>query len=159
MDTNEHGLYIIKDTYFERFKSSHWMQNKNEKRPHYYALRGNDGILWMIPLSTKVENYKAKILKEEQRRGVGNCIYYHIGKIASNERAFLIGDMFPVTEQYIKNPFTISGVPYIVKNAPLNSVLYSKAMRFLALVEQGKIKSRTNILGIRKKLRQDLNRH
>ncbi len=39
MNLIEHGVYFVKDQYFEDFPSEHWMFNKGEKRPHYYALK------------------------------------------------------------------------------------------------------------------------
>lgn len=145
----EHGLYSVKDQYFRDFRSPYWMDNKNEHRPYYYLLKDRDGILWVIPLSSQTENYRAKIQREEQKRGTGNCVYYHIGKVASIDRVFLIGDMFPVDESYIKAPFTIGPVHYISRDRKLNSALYSKAMRYLKLVERGVMKSRNDIMGIK----------
>ena len=33
MNLIEHGVYFVKDQYFEDFPSEHWMFNKGEKRP------------------------------------------------------------------------------------------------------------------------------
>lgn len=145
-----HGLYTVKGKYFSDFKRPYWMDNKNEHRPYYYLLKDNDGILWVIPLSSQTNNYAMKIQKVEQSRGSGNCLYYHIAPIASIDRVFLIGDMFPISEDYIKAPFTIDRRHYISRNKRVNSVVQSKAMRFLKLVEQGKIKSRNDIMGIKR---------
>ena len=147
-----HGLYSICDTYFQDFKNPYWVDNKNEKRPYYYLLKDSDGIMWVIPMSSQAEHYRVKIIREEQKRGVGNCLYYHIGLIANIERVFLIGDMFPIDQSYIKAPFTIGPTHYIVKNKNLNNALHSKAMRYLKLVESGKISSRNDIMGIKKVL-------
>ena len=92
---------------------------------------------------------KREIENIEKRRGRGNCTYYHIGKIATKERVFLISDMFPITSEYIKNPFFIGQIHYIVKDESLNRVIYSKAMRYLSLVEGEKISSRNDIMGIK----------
>lgn len=148
----EHGLYSIKDQYFKDFQRTHWMDNKNERRPYYYLMKDRDGIFWVIPLSSQTENYQAKIDREEKKRGAGNCLYYHIGKVASKDRVFLIGDMFPIDESYIKAPFTISSVHYVSRNKNLNAAIYSKAMRYLKLVECGVMKSRNDILGIKRLL-------
>lgn len=66
----EHGLYFVKDQYFDDFPSKHWMLNKGEKRPHYYALEDPSGLIWLIPMSSQVENYKRKIQKRK-KNGVG----------------------------------------------------------------------------------------
>lgn len=143
------GLYTVKDEYFAEFKREHWVDNKNEKRPYYYLLRDSEGIDWVIPMSTQIDNYKKKIQREEEKRGKGKCIYYHTGVVASVERVFLIGDMFPISEEYISAPFTIKGRHYVSGNKKLNAELHSKAMRYLKLVEQGVMKSRNDILGIK----------
>ena len=128
------------------------MDNKNERRPYYYLMKDQDDIFWVIPLSSQTENYRAKIEREEKKRGKGNCLYYHIGKVASIDRVFLIGDMFPIDGSYIKAPFTISSVHYVSRNKKLNAAIYSKAMRYLKLIECGAMKSRNDILGIKRLL-------
>jgi len=145
-----HGLYSVKEKYFSDFKKPYWMDNKNEKRPYYYLFKDSDGIDWLIPMSSKTENYQAKIERIEAKRGKGNCLYYHIGLIASKQRVFLIGDMFPVDKSYVKAPFTIGPAHYVVRDRKLNNVLYSKAMRYLQLVEDGQMKSRNDIMGIKR---------
>lgn len=147
-----HGLYTVKDQYFKDFQRPYWVDNKNERRPYYYLLKDWDDISWLIPMSTQAKNYQAKITRIEEKRGIGNCVYYHIGKVASIDRVFLIGDMFPVDESYIKAPFIIGSVHYISRDRKLNSIIYSKAMRFLKLVGRGAIKSRNDIMGIKKEL-------
>ncbi len=79
-------------------------------------------------------------------------MYYHIGKVASIDRVFLIGDMFPIDESYIKAPFTIGLIHYISRDKKLNAALYSKAMRYLKLVETSVMKSRNDIMGIKRVL-------
>ena len=147
-----HGLYLVKSKYFLDFKRPHWVDNKQENRPYYYLLKDKDGIPWVIPMSSQVENYKEKIERVEKNRGVGNCLYYQIGVVTSKERVFLIGDMFPICEEYIKSPFKIGHSHYVSRDKKLNSELYSKAMRYLRLIEQGVMKSRNNILDIKKEL-------
>ena len=146
------GLYSVKDQYFQDFGRGYWVDNKNEKRPYYYLIEDTDGVHWVIPMSSQINNYKRKISQIEQKRGAGNCLYYHTGKIASIERVFLIGDMFPISQDYIKAPFTISAVHYIVRDKKLKREIRTKAMRYLKLVEQGVMKSRNDIMGIKQAL-------
>lgn len=147
-----HGLYTVKDRYFTEFGKGYWVDNKQEGRPYYYLFRDADGIDWVIPISSQVENYKRKIEREEQKRGKGNCVYYHIGIIASKERAFLIGDMFPVDMQYIKAPYMISARHYVSQNKMLNAALHRKATKYIKLVETGVMQSRNDIMGIKREL-------
>ena len=152
MQLVQFGLYRVKEYYFKDFGKGYWMDNKQEGRPYYYMFKDSDGVMWMIPISSQVENYKRKIERDEEKHGKGNCIYYHIGIVASEERVFLIGDMFPVTQKYIRSAFTINKVPYVSKNKKMNSELRTKAMKFKRLVETGVIKSRNDIIGIKQAL-------
>ena len=152
MQLQEHGIYIVKDTYFNEFASAGWMWNKKESRPHYLALKDSSGLFWMIPMSSKTESYKAKISRVETQRGAGNCLYYHIGIIAGKERAFIISGMFPVTAEYINHSYTINHIPYIVSDKSLVRELNSKMRRYLRLLEQGVMGDTNHVLDIRKKL-------
>ena len=144
------GLYKLKDSYFEKFSSKFLIQNKSEKRPFYCAIRSADGIIWFIPLSTQVKSYK--LIIEEDKEKYGNCLYYHIGRIAGRERVFLIGNMIPVKIEYIRSAFTIKGVPYIVKDKALIKAIMTKAKRYLSLVKAGKLRPNLDILKIQSKL-------
>lgn len=146
------GLYIISDQYFADFPNDRHMDNKGEARPHYYAVQDSDGIYWMIPLSTKVEKYRTKIAATESIHGNGSCVMYCIAPIHGQDRAILICDMFPVTEQYILRPYTIGGVPYVVRNKNIQKAIRTKAMRYLSLVKRGVLTSPLNILVTKQQL-------
>ena len=154
MEIKEHGLYVVSDSYFTDFPSEHWMWNKGQNRPHYYALRDGSGMMWLIPLSSKVENYKAKIAREEARRGQGKCLYYYIGRAAGREQAFIICDMFPVTEKYIVKPYTLGNIAVVVPSAKLNRELNNRARNYLRLLELHKMKDLNNVLQIREQLKK-----
>jgi len=153
MELYKNGLYNIYDKYFTDFKSKFFMDNKSENRPYYYLFKDEDNILWVIPLSTQIENYKDKINRDENLHK--QCIFYHIGKIGGNDRVFLIGNMFPVTAEYIKKPFTISGTPYIVKDKNLISEINKRAKRYLSLVKQGKLQPNVNIMEIKNEFKNN----
>lgn len=146
------GLYIISDQYFSDFPNERYMDNKKESRPHYYALKDNDGTFWMIPLSSKVEKYRIKIEAIEKEHGPDSCILYCLVPIHGTERAVLICDMFPVSEKYILRAFTIDGIPYVIQNKNIQKVIRKKAMRYLSLVKRGILKSPLDILGTKNKL-------
>lgn len=151
----ENGLYTIKDKFFQDYAGEPpypYMHNDKECRPYFYLFKDKDGVLWVIPMSKQVDTYKRKIARIEATRGKGNCIFYHTGIIAGIERAFSIGDMFPVTEEYIKAPFTIGPNHYVVRDEKLLREIRSRAMKFLRLVEQGKVRSDLNIMDTKHRL-------
>lgn len=147
----ECGLYVLRDSYFTDFPDPHLMHNKRG-RPFYYYVKDKDGLLWLIPISSQVEKYKEWIAKIEKRQGRGNCIKFHIGMAIGKERAFCIYNMFPVTEKYIEREFMSVGVHYVVRDEKLNRQLRSKALRFLKLVEDGKIRPPIDLQAIKGKL-------
>lgn len=148
------GLYIIKDEYFSDFPNSKYMDNKGESRPHYYAIRDNDGLFWMIPLSSKVEKFRAKIADVEAKAGAGNCFLFAVAPVAGRERAFVISEMFPVTEEYILRPYTVNGKPFVIQNAGVQKTIRTKALRFLKMVNRGYVKSPLNVMETKAKLLQ-----
>lgn len=146
------GLYIIKDEYFAEFPNPKYMDNKVESRPHYYAIQDNDGLLWMIPLSSKVEKFRAKIMDVEAKSGTGSCFLFAIAPVSGRERAFVISEMFPVTEEYILRPYTVKGKPLVIQNSQTQKMIRTKALRFLKMVNRGLVKSPLNILETKEKL-------
>lgn len=144
------GLYIIKDSFFEDYPSSSYMENKHERRPHYYAIKDRSGLLWMVPLSTQVDKYRRLIQQSEERHG--NCVYYHLAPIYGKTRAFIICDMFPVTEDYILRPYVIGSTPYVVQNSEVRRIIREKAFSYLNMVEHGVLHSPLNVLETRRQL-------
>ena len=68
-------VYHIKDEYFEKVQDSNLMQNKEggTYRPTFYCLRDNKtSLLWMVPLSSRVEKFKA--IHDKQVAKYGKCL-------------------------------------------------------------------------------------
>lgn len=154
MNIIENGLYTVCDKYFEDFKSEWFCSNKSENRPYFVSFVDKNNIIWLIPLSSQIANYKKKIEEDERKHKI--CLFYHIGKIMGEERVFLIGNMFPVTDEYIKKPYTFSGIHYVIKNGYLVKELKKRARKYLVLAEQGKLNPNVDILSIRKKLEEKM---
>lgn len=146
MNVSLYGLCIISDTYFEDYPSIRHMSNKHEKRPYYLAVKQDDGIVWVVPISSQAEKYKAKIEADEKK--YGTCIFYHVTRLKGKENAFLVGNVIPVTECYIKKPFTVNGSPFVVQDKNDIKIIKSKLSRYLALVRNGKLKPAVDILDI-----------
>lgn len=149
MEVKTCGAYILSDEYFNKYNTGRMMDNKSGNRPHYVAIQFDD-TYWMVPISHRVEKYQEKIKHQEEKGR--QCVFYHIGEFAGQRRAFLIGDMIPTTEKYISRAYTVSGIPYVIRNEDLNRKLESKAKRFLTLVRSGRIKPVVDILKIEKEL-------
>lgn len=146
MKVEKNGLCIISDRYFDDFPSIRHMSNKHESRPYYLALHSENGIVWVIPLSSQVEKYREKIKADERK--YGNCLFYYISKFMGKDSAFLIGNVIPVTDDYIKKPFTIQGRPFVIEDKAELKKIQSKFKRYLVMVRQGKLKPAVDILKI-----------
>ena len=100
-------FYFIKDEFFEIFKEYQLMQNKENgnKRPCYFCFndKENEKIIWFVPISSKVEKYKAIYeVKKKSRKKVYNFVF---GKVLGKEKVFLIQNIFPTTEEFIGNKY------------------------------------------------------
>lgn len=133
----ENGFYIITDEYFRDFPDPYLKGNKEERRPHYYALQDKwTGIYWMIPMSSKVEKYKRIISNREYQRKC--CDILHVAKLDNGkESAFLIQDIFPVTDKYIDRKYTIGGNHLRITSEHLAEIIAKKAYRTLTLIRHG----------------------
>lgn len=88
----------------------------------------------MIPFSSQVEKfhgiYEQKIQKYRQ------CDTIVFGEVMGHEKAFLIQNMCPITEKYIKNEYHDSRAHIPVRiNGQLEKELKQKANKILALIE------------------------
>lgn len=130
-------VYHIKNEYFKFAKDNKLMRNheNGNSRPTYFCIkRENSKILWFIPMSSKIEKYR-KIQNEKIKRN-GVCDTIVIGKYKSKESAFLIQNIFPITEKYIDHIDTArdKAVPVVEGtqkeiNAKVNKIFKLKSKR------------------------------
>lgn len=107
MIIEEGKFYFIKDEFFNLFKEYKLMQNKENgnKRPCYFCFNdpNDEKIIWFIPISSKVEKYKAIYEnKKKTRKKVYNFVF---GKVLGKEKVFLIQNIFPTTRKYIESKY------------------------------------------------------
>ena len=131
------GFYIIKDKFFDDMSEPYLKGNKSGNRPHYYCFQDiNTGIYWMIPLSSKIEKYR-QIINKKEKEGKP-CDIVHIVKLDNNkESAFLIQDMFPITQAYIEREYTISGNHLMITSEQTAKEIERKAKKVLGMLKRG----------------------
>ena len=150
------GFYIIKDEFFENMSDPYLKGNKAGNRPHYYCFEdANTGIYWMIPLSSQIDKYK-RIMEKKEKAGKP-CDILHIAKLDdSRESAFLIQDMFPITEEYIEREYTIAGNHLMLTSEHTVREIEQKARKVMGMLKRG-VKftpTQPDVMAILKKLRQ-----
>lgn len=134
-------FYFIKNTYYQKFKNCGIMKNKYDdifeehRRPCYYCFKY--GVFyWMIPISSQIEKYEKiynkKINKYPNYDGI------RFGYVNGKKRAFLIQNIFPVTEKYLDEIYTIEkGKTTVTISPELRSELNKLARKVIRLNEKG----------------------
>lgn len=156
-------FYYINDQYFSDFNDPYLMLNKetiNSKshdRPCFYAFQDNSTKLyWMVPFSSQVSKFKKIYNKKIQKYKKCDTIVF--GKVLGYEKAFLIQNMCPIIQKYIKNEYldSLSKLPVRI-DGRLEYELRSKATKVLALHRAGIKLIFPNVLKIESDLLQQLN--
>ena len=154
------GFYIIKDKFFEDMPDPYLKGNKAGNRPHYYCFEDTSiGIYWMIPLSSRIDKYR-RIMEKKEKVGKP-CDILHIVKLDdSRENAFLIQDMFPITEEYIEREYTIAGNHLMLTSEHTAREIERKARKVMGMLKRG-IKftpTQPDVMAILKKLKEQRQR-
>lgn len=136
-------FYFLDNQYFKDFNDDKLMNNHEtinnikHDRPCYYCFKISDtsDIFWGIPISSQVEKYRKiydkKVLK------YGKCDTIEFGKVLGAERAFLIQNMCPITDEYIKSEYLHHGVPVAI-DFETHKRIKQKATKVLALLHNSK---------------------
>lgn len=104
-------------------------------RPNYFCIKINDeNVMWFVPMSSKVEKYK-KIIQNKMKK-YKKCDTIVIGNYRGREHAFLIQNMFPITEKYIDHIDTIEGKALKVPSETRRDI-ERKVEKVLLLKEKG----------------------
>lgn len=109
------------------------MKNKEDgnARPTYYGfIDKNTNLLWMIPMSKRYEKYQ-DIVNEKQRK-YGKCLGIIIGNYGGSKSAFLLQNMFPITEKYIDHVHELKGQTVVLSEA-LQKEIAKCSMKLRAL--------------------------
>ncbi len=150
----ERCFYVITDQFYIDFPDPYLKENKAEHRPHYFALKDSaTSLIWMIPMSSRAEKYE-RIIQDRLQKGKP-CDTLHVCTLDNGiKNAFLIQDMFPVTEAYIAHEYTINGNPLILTSEKEAAIVHQKALRTINMIHRG-IKftpTQPNVLPIEKAL-------
>ena len=141
-------FYFISDEFFQKYDPDHrLMQNKEDGhfRPCFYAITDKDNplIFWCIPISSKVDKYKAIVQKKieyQMEKGVSHpqCDTIRFGEVMGYQRAFLIQNMFPVTQDYINSVYIDRNTQQpVTVSSLLEKDIQKKAHKVLNLVKRG----------------------
>lgn len=138
MDYQEGYVYHIKDEYFIKANDPSLMQNKENGnyRPTFYCMRDEKtSLLWLVPLSSRIKKFQA--IYDKQVKKYGNCLTIVMGEYDGKQAAFLLQNMFPITEKYLDHIHTRNNNPVPVKYS-IQTEVSTKMKRILQLHARGK---------------------
>ncbi len=133
----ENGILYNKRCFFDDMDEPYLKGNKEGNRPHYYCYEDSvTGLYWMIPLSSRIDKYK-KIVENKKKAGK-QCDIIHIVKLDDDrESAFLIQDMFPITEAYVEREYTIAGNHLMLTSEHTVKDIEQKARKVVGMLKRG----------------------
>ncbi len=138
MEFKDGYVYHIKDSYFEKVNDDKLMKNKENGnfRPTFYCLKDEKtSLLWVVPMSSRIEKYQQIVNKQTERYGKALGIY--IGTFDGKSSAFLIQNMFPIIDKYLDHIHTRNGNPVPVKES-VKAEVKSRMQKARQLVSRGK---------------------
>jgi hypothetical protein len=153
----EGNFYFIEDQYFIDFPDPLLMKKKEliAGQPHdracFFAFTGDSGgIFWMVPFSSNLDKYKtvyhAKLSK------YGKCDTIAFGNVLGYQKAFLIQNMCPLINKYVKNEYMDSNFVPVQLDGAFEKKLVQMGKMVLSLERQGKKIIFPDVLAIEKKL-------
>lgn len=93
---------------------------------------------------------------EKKQNSGKSCDIIHIAKLDDNrESAFLMQDMFPITEEYIEREYTIAGNHLMLTSEHTAKVIEQKARKVVGMLKRG-VKftpTQPDVMAILKKLK------
>lgn len=139
MEFKEGYVYHINDDYFSKVQDGKLMQNKENGtyRPTFLCIQDQKtvGLLWVVPMSTRIEKFQA--IHDKQRAKYGKCLTIVIGEFDGKVAAFLLQNMFPITEKYLDHIHTRNGNPVPVKHS-ISKKVRSNMQQLRQLIDKGK---------------------
>ncbi len=129
-------VYHISDSFFEKVNDNKLMANKENGnfRPTFFCVKDEKtSLLWMVPMSSKVEKYQAIYNKQVEK--YGKCITIVLGEFDDKKAAFLLQNMFPISENYLDHIHTKNGNPVPV-NSAIQKILNSNMKQIKHLLDK-----------------------
>lgn len=150
-------FYFIDDRFYSDFPDSKLMHNKQSEegkdhdRPCFFAFEDDKtGLFWMIPFSSKIDKFKELHRKKVEKYGKCDTILF--GDVLGHEKAFLIQNMFPVTNNYIKHQYVDRGGVVVKVDGAFEADLIKTAKEVLIKVRKGVNLIFTDVSAIEEKL-------
>lgn len=107
------GLYFLSEDFYLRFSSLCPYISAPDKRgedgsarhgrPHICIGASHNALLWMAPISSRVEKYEREIAWQRQK--YGSCDKVQIVRLSTGKRAALVQNIIPCTPRYVDGKY------------------------------------------------------
>lgn len=124
-------FYTIKDSFFIDYPDSNLKSNKNQKRPFYYCLKDENGLLWIIPCTSQCNKYDRMI--EKAKNANQPLDKWHKIQVGGIDNILLIQDIFPIKAEYIEKEFVKNKIHQRVASSIEQKIISKKANKIIAL--------------------------
>ena len=141
-------FYFIKDSFYKSLPDCNLMANKGNDiegsgRPCHYCFKNGD-YYWMVPISSRTDKFHSIYSNKVNKRGF--CDGIRFGYVNGKERAFLIQNCFPITEEYIDGEYKINKNSISVTiSKELSNELNGLVRKVIRLYEKGTNMPLTNL--------------
>lgn len=115
-------------------------ETSSHGRPYFYAVKdaANPNIMWMIPVSSKIEKYK-KIYEEKKKKyKIKEYDGIVFGELQGHQRAFLIQNICPVIIKYIDSQYidTKTQKPIVISDNTSKKIV-ARSQKLIELSKKG----------------------
>jgi hypothetical protein len=153
---------FLTDEYYAKFPNHGLLENKEVQngkahdRPCFLAFEDSvhKGMFWLVPVSSQYDKYKDIYDKNIAR--YGRCPFIRFGEFLGKNTPFLIQNICPATQKYIKNIYIDkNNLPVRVDNRVVADVV-SNSRAVLAKVARGSTLTFTKVSEIKSVLLAEL---
>jgi len=134
-------FYFLKDEYFKDFPDENIQRNHEvidgqlHDKPCFCAIKGVGEIFWLIPISSQTLKYHK--LERKKIEKYNKCDTLKFGNVLGYGKAFLIQNMIPVTDKYIKGEYLDRNNNPVRVEGDFERMLIKTAMIVLAKQRKG----------------------
>ena len=134
---------FLSDKYYEDFQDKFLMRNKEvvdgvaHDRPCFFVFQDSvtPEILWLVPISSNYAKYK--VLHDKKVEKYKKCNTIRFGEVLGKQAAFLIQNMCPVTQAYIREVYVDKNGIEIQIDGRIAHDVIANAREVLAITKRG----------------------
>lgn len=151
-------FYFIKDEFIRDFPDKDIQRNHetisgiSHDKPYFCSMKEGN-LYWMIPISSKIDKYHS--IEDKIKQRYGKCDTIKFCEVIGHEKAFLLQNMCPISDSYVKNEYVdqVSSKPVKV-DGRVEKKLISAAKKVLNKHRRGVKIIFPNVLVIENKLKE-----